>query len=117
MRRRDAGYTVQVVLTNHHWTFNLCATQKNWHVMFRSSSRDTRLSTFREFQRVRSRSLTLPLTPNRSFGRIAIGRLRRPAKIESSGHYAVIAKVDRGVVRTMRPSIGYWGSLYPGVEA
>ena len=63
------------------------------------------------------RSKFEPRTPNRSFGRIAIWRLRRPAKIESSGHYAVIAKAVRGVVRTMRPSIGYWGSLYPGVEA
>jgi hypothetical protein len=59
------------------------------------------------------RLLTSPLF----VGRIAVWRLRRPAKIESSGHYAAIVKVDRGVVRKMRPSIGYWGSLYPGVEA
>jgi hypothetical protein len=36
---------------------------------------------------------------------------------ESSGHWAVLAKADQGAVPTMRPSIGYWGSLYPGVEA
>jgi hypothetical protein len=49
---------------------------------------------------------------------LTIGSYRDAMQIErAAAIMPVIAKAQRGVAPTMRPSIGYWGSLYPGVEA